>query len=88
MGKHIVLTGRVQGVGFRYFTQMQAHKYNIKGIVRNLPDYFVEIFCEGEEKNLTHFIEIIKSGPVLSRITKIHIEEYPYKGYTEFQIKG
>ncbi|MFP3215067.1 MAG: acylphosphatase [Candidatus Micrarchaeota archaeon] len=60
MKVRLIAKGIVQGVGFRYFVRGRALKNNIKGIVRNLPDGSVEIFAEGDEGNLSNFIEEIR----------------------------
>lgn len=54
-GKHIKVFGRVQGVGFRFFTTQLAKKYNIVGSVENVSDY-VEIYASGNDDNLKQFI--------------------------------
>jgi len=59
---HIIYTGRVQGVGFRYTTLDVANKHNIKGWVKNLPDgERVEVAAEGEEAALEKFSQELNS---------------------------
>lgn len=60
MKVRLIAKGIVQGVGFRYFVRGRALKNNIKGLVRNLPDGSVEIFAEGDEDNLSNFIEEVR----------------------------
>ena len=50
--RHLKITGRVQGVGFRYTAQHMARNHPVGGYVRNLPDGRVEMVVEGEEKDL------------------------------------
>ncbi|MCG9478894.1 MAG: acylphosphatase [Actinomycetia bacterium] len=84
----IILSGRVQGVGFRYFTESRANKYNIKGYVRNTVDNKVEITCQGEDEELKQFIEEIKKGPAFSVVTDISIQPVTNpKNYYSFEIK-
>jgi len=52
----VLLLGRVQGVGFRYFVESIAGKYDISGYVRNTFDRKVEVVCQGEEEDLKQFI--------------------------------
>lgn len=52
---HIIYTGRVQGVGFRYTALDTANRYKIKGWVKNLPDGGVEVVGEGDETTLSKF---------------------------------
>jgi len=83
----ILLSGRVQGVGFRYFTESRAQKYNIRGYVRNTRDNKVEIVCQGEEEDLDQFIENVKRGPAFSVVTDVNIEEIKNcKTYSSFDI--
>ncbi|MGM0365602.1 MAG: acylphosphatase [Actinomycetota bacterium] len=84
----IILSGRVQGVGFRYFTENRAHKYNIGGYVRNTQDDKVEIVCQGDEDNLKPFIREIKKGPSFAMVTNADIQPITNpKNYHSFDIK-
>lgn len=60
-GKHIKVFGRVQGVGFRFFTAQLAKKYNIIGSVENVSDY-VEIYASGENDDLEKFTNAVIQG--------------------------
>lgn len=71
----VIFSGRVQGVGFRYFVESIAGKYDIRGYVRNTYDGKVEVVCQGEEEDLKHFIDEIKKGPSFSVVTNVEIEE-------------
>ena len=71
----LLLSGRVQGVGFRYFAEMRAARYNIKGYVRNIYDNMVEIICQGEPENIDKFILEVKKGPSFSLINQLNMEE-------------
>lgn len=83
-----LLSGRVQGVGFRYFVESIAGRYDISGYVRNTFDGKVEIACQGEEEDLKQFIDEIKRGPAFSVVTDIKIEEIKdSKKYSIFDIK-
>lgn len=57
------VTGLVQGVGFRWTTQMIAQELGITGTVKNNPDGSVSIVAQGEELPLKHFIKKIKASP-------------------------
>ncbi len=84
----VLLLGRVQGVGFRYFTESIASKYDISGYVRNTFDSKVEVVCQGEEENLKQFIDDIKKGPVFSAVADVKIEEIKdSRKYSIFNIK-
>ncbi len=84
----VVLSGRVQGVGFRYYAESIAGKYDIKGYVRNTPGRKVEVICQGEEEDLNNFINEIKEGPAFSAVADVKIEEIKNsKEYNIFEIK-
>lgn len=68
----IIVTGRVQGVGFRYYIYKVAMKLDVKGTVKNLDDGSVEIICLTDDLDL--FIMAIKKGNGFSRVDELHIE--------------
>jgi len=83
----LTVSGRVQGVGFRWFTREQAEKLNITGYVKNLWSGSVEIFAEGEEERLERFILELKQGPSFAKVEAIRSEEFPYTSrYKQFSI--
>jgi acylphosphatase len=63
---HAIVTGKVQGVGFRAFTQNQATQKGIAGCVRNREDGSVEVEAEGPRVILDDFLKVLKEGPGLS----------------------
>jgi acylphosphatase len=65
---NIVVTGQVQGVGFRYYTQRKARQYGIVGFVRNLPDGRVEVEALGPRQELEQLLTDVNRGPVASRV--------------------
>lgn len=73
----ITVKGRVQGVGFRYFTEMQARIYEITGWVCNTVDGGVEIEAQGEVSKLELFLEMVGEGPALSQVTDIQFKDIP-----------
>lgn len=84
----IIVSGRVQGVGFRYFVTNKARENNISGWVRNTRDGSVEICAEGEITNLDTFIDWIKQGPPLSRVDNVTIHRFDKpEGFTNFEIR-
>ena len=85
---NVLISGRVQGVGFRYFAVSAAEQFGIKGYVRNVRGGKVEIVCQGDEEELKPFIEEVKKGPSFSVIADAVIEEMPEdKKYNSFEIK-
>ncbi len=85
---NILISGRVQGVGFRYFAVSIAEKYDVRGYVANKRNGKVEIVCQGEEEELQSFMEEVKKGPAFSVVTDTVMEEIPEeKKYNTFDIK-
>jgi acylphosphatase len=70
---HLNVNGRVQGVGFRAFTQKIAVANNISGWVRNRWNGSVEVVAEGKRKDLKTFIQIIQRGPFPGTTRKVTI---------------
>lgn len=65
--------GRVQGVGFRFFSEKLARQLGIKGYVKNNPDGTVEILAVTNEKVFALFLENLKTGPAMARVDDIEI---------------
>ncbi len=83
----IVVTGIVQGVGFRPAIYRLAVKLNLKGYVRNIGGSEVEIWVEGSENNIREFInQILGKMPPPARIESLHVEFSSLRGYKTFKI--
>jgi acylphosphatase len=67
----LLIRGRVQGVGFRFYAQDVAEELRLAGWVRNLPDGSVEAYAEGPRADLDAFIDRIRQGPPLSRVEAV-----------------
>ena len=76
MKKHLVISGRVQGVGFRYWLRRKAEEKNIFGWVKNKIEGDVETLIIGNEKEVNDLIKLCKKGPLLSNVDRIKISEY------------
>ena len=76
MKKHIVITGRVQGVGFRYWLYLKATKKNIRGWVKNKITGEVEALLIGTNENVDEIIKQCKKGPHSSNVTQVKIQDY------------
>lgn len=73
--KHIKVFGMVQGVGFRFYTERIALKYNITGTVQNVEDY-VDIYAQGDEEDIQSFTEsVIKGASPSSQVDDYDIED-------------
>ncbi len=87
--KQIIVYGRVQGVGFRYFVQHVADRIGLCGNVRNCPDSTVEIVVEGDARKMADFIKEVEKGPSLSRVQRVEVVDIPATGsYSSFLIEG
>lgn len=73
--KAIEVSGRVQGVGYRYFTQDCAENYGLTGWVRNSPLRTVEIEVQGNEEDVEAFCTKLREGPPLARVKDLRISE-------------
>jgi len=71
----LVLRGRVQGVGFRWFTRNAARELGVAGRVRNLPDGAVEVHAAADPETLARFIAWLREGPPASRVTAVDEQE-------------
>ena len=67
------ITGKVQGVGFRYFVLRQAQELGINGWVSNKSNGDVEAFAQGEKADLEQFIAKVKEGPSFSRVEDVSL---------------
>ena len=76
MKKHIVIAGRVQGVGFRHWLYKAAARHNIKGWVKNKISGEVEALLIGNDTEINYLIKLCKKGPPSSKVTKIEVQNY------------
>ncbi|MDG4554623.1 MAG: acylphosphatase [Candidatus Competibacter sp.] len=80
------VTGRVQGVGFRYATAEKALGLGVNGYVRNLPDRRVEVLACGDEKAVIALRNWLWQGPHLARVADVRCETLPYQDIRDFRI--
>ncbi|MDX9758803.1 MAG: acylphosphatase [Bacteroidota bacterium] len=66
---HVVISGLVQGVGFRFFAARQARMLGVHGFVRNLPAGEVEVLAQGETGLLERFLHDLRVGPRSAQVT-------------------
>ena len=71
IGNRYVVHGRVQGVGFRFFTQRQARKLGVRGWVRNLADGTVEVRVRGEREDVESLRKALAQGPPHSAVSRV-----------------
>lgn len=70
----IVVTGRVQGVGYRAFAASEARSRGLAGEVRNQADGSVEVAAHGRRQTLEEYIEVLRAGPRLARVADVVVE--------------
>jgi acylphosphatase len=75
IARRYLITGRVQGVGFRYFTQHVAVQHGISGWVRNTPDGHVEIEAEGDDQAMRQFESQVSTGPAGADVDLVDTRE-------------
>lgn len=81
------IEGRVQGVGFRAFTQKTALQYQLSGWVKNEPDGSVAFEAQGQQENIEAFMELLKKGPVFSKVADVQINsEDLFENESDFRI--
>lgn len=71
MTKHVIISGRVQGVGFRYFTKKSAESLGVSGWVKNLRSGDVEAVMQGSPESVTEMLSRLNEGPTTARVDEI-----------------
>ena len=85
---HLLISGRVQGVGFRWFVTRKANEYNLKGYVRNLYTDEVEVEVEGNKGLIQEFVKELRIGPRWAQVTDVKIQWKDYQGrYENFDVR-
>ena len=85
---YIIFDGRVQGVGFRFFSSYIARKYTLSGWVRNMDNGMVDMEIQGDATNIDNFIVEVKKGNIFIRIDDISIRKIrPIEGEHDFETK-
>ena len=82
-----MITGRVQGVGYRFTTQEQALTLSLVGWVRNLPDGRVEAMVEGDRAQVERLMQWFHSGPAAAKVEAVMIEDQPVQYFKQFEIR-
>ena len=88
IARKFFFSGRVQGVGFRYFTQRVAARHQIRGYVKNLDDGRVEALAQGSEKSVEAFKHDLTAGPRQSQVNDVEeIVIEPNDAYSSFRVE-
>jgi acylphosphatase len=87
--RRFLVRGRVQGVGFRWFVEREAHILQIAGWVRNNHDGSVEVLAMGTREQLAGLRSRLHEGPRAARVDGIEeAEAEPVAGFNSFQVRG
>ena len=87
--RRFVVRGRVQGVGFRWFVEREAHVLGVSGWVRNNADGSVEVLAQGTRDQLLGLRSRLRQGPRAARVDDVEESEVgPVAGLTSFRIEG
>lgn len=87
VARRFIISGAVQGVGFRYFVLRAAARHQVLGTVRNLPDGRVEVLAEGARQALDDFKQDLATGPTLANVTDLEETDLPVTGrFRDFHI--
>jgi acylphosphatase len=89
LARRFLVRGRVQGVGFRWFVEREAHILQVAGWVRNNPDSTVEVLAQGTREQLAGLHSRLREGPRAARVDEVEVTDAdPIPGLTSFQIRG
>ena len=85
--RHFRISGRVQGVGFRYAACAEAQRLGVTGWVRNLPNGDVEALACGAADRVQAFEEWLWRGPRAARVTEVVVADAPAQSYETFEVR-
>jgi acylphosphatase len=89
LARRFLVRGRVQGVGFRWFVEREAHMLGIAGWVRNNHDGSVEVLAQGTRDQLSGLHGRLREGPRAARVDAVEISDTPpVEGLSSFRIEG
>lgn len=81
------MSGRVQGVSFRWYTEQRARELGVNGWVRNEPDGSVALHAEGDDQAVDALVEWCRTGPALARVRNVTVREAAVTGATTFETR-
>lgn len=87
VARRFIISGTVQGVGYRFFAMRAAARHQVHGTVRNLPDGRVEVLAEGDRTAMDEFKNDLATGPAFASVSDIEETDEPVTGrYRDFRI--
>ena len=84
--KRAVVSGAVQGVGFRWSARAEAQRLGVAGFARNLADATVEVEAEGPPAAVAAFVAWLKKGPPSARVSGVELSDLSPRGSTGFDV--
>lgn len=84
--RRVVISGRVQGVGFRAACGRQAMTAGVAGMVRNIDDGRVEAIFEGRPEDVDELVKWCGSGPLLASVRGLEVSDEPPTGTRRFEV--
>ncbi|HXV59656.1 MAG TPA: acylphosphatase [Vicinamibacteria bacterium] len=83
-----LISGRVQGVGFRWFAEREASRHRVVGYVRNLADGRVEVLAQGDVAELERLEDALRRGPSSSQVVSVESRTAPVDpSLTSFEVR-
>ena len=84
IGSKVIVSGIVQGVGFRYYTSWEAGKRNITGHAKNLYNGNVEVLLYGSREDINSMLQWLEKGPRTARVDALEVSSIPYTEVADF----
>jgi len=85
--RRVIVSGEVQGVGFRHYTKLRARELGLSGWVQNLADGRVEIWIEGREVLVEEMVDWLRNGPPTARVRDIDAREVQPAQFERFEVR-
>ena len=85
--RHVLVSGRVQGVGFRWYARETAERLGLGGWVKNLPDGRVELLLEGREPAVEAMLVWLERGPPAAHVKNLEVVERASEGLRTFSVR-
>ena len=88
VARHVLVSGRVQGVGYRDWAARRARGWGLSGWVRNLADGRVEAIVAGPEGVVTAFVDACHDGPPAARVEAVEASVAEFSGEADFYVRS
>jgi len=83
----VIVSGRVQAVGFRAFTRRNAAMLGVRGYVENLGDGRVHAVLEGEDHQVDKLLELVRHGPRVAEVREVRVKPADPAGHRTFEVR-